>query len=97
MKNVTRHKISPVALLVLLVLLMLIAVRHQVLTAEAAEKSVAEVQDTVVRGRPWAVAVVAMVALLAYVMWTVLRANQGEAKAMLPAKESSASDKMAPL
>jgi hypothetical protein len=96
MKKVTRHKVSPVALLVLLVLVMLIAVRHRYLTAKEAETTGVQVVDNVVHARPPTIAVVAMVALLAYVLWTVLRANQGEAKAMPPARESSASNETAP-
>jgi hypothetical protein len=89
-------KVSPVALLVLLVLVTLVAVRHKVLTAEEAEKAVAKVEDDVVRDSHLTVAVVAMVALFGYVIWIVLRANQGDAKSMPPAKESSARDTTAP-
>jgi hypothetical protein len=96
MKNVTRHKVSPVALLVLLGLLLFIVVGYRFLTAKEAERTAVQVQDNVVRARPPTIAVVAMVALLVYVLWTVLRANQREAKAIPPAKESSASDETVP-
>jgi hypothetical protein len=96
MNSETRHNVSPIAFLVVLLLLMLIVVRHSVLTANEAEKAVVKVQDNVVRNTRLTVAVVAMVALLAYLMWTLLRADQEEAEATPPAKESSASDKTAP-
>jgi hypothetical protein len=39
--------------------------------------------------------VASLMALFAFVTWTVLRANEGEDKAMPAARESSASDKTA--
>jgi hypothetical protein len=102
MKKETRRKVGPVALLVLLAvaaLLVLLAVHRKGLTAKEAEDevvgTVVKVEDLVVRDRHTAVAVLAMVALFAFVMWTALRANQGEDKAMPPARESSASDRTA--
>jgi hypothetical protein len=95
MKKDTRFSVAPVVVLVLLVLLMLLAV-HRRLTVEEAEKTVATVQNRVVRDSYATVAFVGMVALFGYMIWIVLRANQGEAKSMPPTKESSAGDKSAP-
>ena len=95
MKKVTRLKIGPVALLVLLALLTLLVVKRKNLTAEEAEddavRAVVKVEDTVVRDEYAAVAFLALVALFAFVMWTALRAKEGEHKAVPPARESSAS------
>jgi hypothetical protein len=97
MKKDSRLNIAPAALLLtLLAVLILLAVHKRLTTAEEVEKAVVKVDDNVVRDSYMRVAVVAMVALFAYVIWTVLRANRGEAKAMPPAKESSARDKIAP-
>jgi len=85
MKKVTRLKLGPVTLLVLLALLTLLVVKREHLTAEEAE-------DTVVRDKYAAVAFLALMALFAFVTWTALRANEGGDKAMPPARESSASD-----
>ena len=90
----TRFSVAPVVVLVLLVLLMLLAV-HRRLTVEEAEKTVVTVENSVVRDSHSTVVLVGMVALFGYMIWTVLRANQGEAKAMPPAKESSADDEPA--
>ena len=79
-------------LLILLAMLILLAVRKRLTTAEEVDKVVVKVDRNVIRDSRVRVAVVVVVALFAYVMWTALRANRGEAKAMPPAKESSASD-----
>jgi hypothetical protein len=95
MKKVTRLKIAPVALLVLLALLTLLVVKRQTLTAEEAEddavRTAVKVEDTVVRDVVAAVALLALVALFAFVTWKALRGKEGEDKPMPPAKESSAS------
>ena len=95
MKKVTRLKIGPVALLVLLVLLTLLVVKRKQLTAEEAVGDAVGVavklQDRVVRDKYATVAFVGLIALFAFVIWTALRAKEGEDKAMPPAKESSAS------
>jgi hypothetical protein len=80
-------------LLMLLAVLTLLAVRNGRMPDE---KAVVKVEDNVVHDSYSQVAVVAVVALFAYVMWTILRANRGEAKAVPPAKESSPSDNTAP-
>jgi hypothetical protein len=84
-----------VALLVLLALLTFLVVKRKDLTAEEAEddavRAVVKVEDTVVRDDDVAVAFLALMALFAFVTWTALRANEGEDKAMPPARESSAS------
>jgi hypothetical protein len=95
MKKVTRLKIGPVALLVLLALLTLLVVKRKHLTAEKAEdeavRAVVKLENTVVRDKHAAVAFLAVIALFGFVMWTALRANEGEAKAKPPAREPSAS------
>ena len=99
MEKVTRLKIGPVALLVLLALLTFLVVKRQYLTAEDAEdaavRPVVKLEDTVVRDEYAAVAFMALVALFAFVTWTALRAKEGEDKTMPLAGESSASDKTA--
>jgi hypothetical protein len=99
MKKVTRLKIGPVTLLVLLALLTLLVVKRQHLTAEEAEddavRAVVKLEDTVVRDKYAAVAFLALMALFAFVTWTALRADEGGDKAMPPASGSSASDTMA--
>ena len=99
MKKVTRLKIGPVALLVLLALLTFLVVHRHGLTAKEAEDeavgAVVQLEDTAVRDRYVAVALLALVALFAFVTWTALRAKEGEDKTMPLAGESSASDKTA--
>jgi hypothetical protein len=99
MAKVTRLKVGPVAVLVLLALLTILAVHRKGLTDEQAEDeavgAVVQLEDTVVRDRYAAVAFLALVALFAFVTWTALRANEGEDKAAPPAGESNASDKTA--
>jgi hypothetical protein len=94
MKEVTRLKIGPVALLVLLVLLTLLVVKREQLTAEeAADDAVGvavKVKDSVVRDKHATVAFVGLIALFGFVIWTALRAKE-EDKTIPPAKESSAS------
>jgi hypothetical protein len=81
MQKVTRLKIGPVALLVLLALLTLLWVHRKGLTAEEAEGeaggAVVQLEDTVVRDKYAAVAFLGLVALFAFVTWTALRANEG--------------------
>ena len=94
MKTETRLKIGSVVVLVLLALLTFLVVKRQYLTAEDAEdaavRTVVKLEDTVVRDDVAAVAVLALVALFAFVVWTVLRPKGEEDKAR-PARESSAS------
>jgi hypothetical protein len=98
MKRVTRLKVGPVAVLVLLALLTVLVVHRRGLTAGEAEDetvgAVAKLEDTVARDTYAAVAFVALVALFGFVTWAALRAHEGD-KAMPPARESSASDKTA--
>jgi hypothetical protein len=93
MKKDTRFNVAPVALLMLLGVAMLLVVHNAV---DDAEKAFVKVEDSAAHDSYSTVAIVGTVALFAYVTWTVLRANRGEAKAMPPAKESSASDNTAP-
>ena len=84
----TRLRIGPVAGLVLLALLTLLVVKRKHLTAKEAEddavRTAVQLGDTVDRDKYAAVALIALVALFAFVMWSALRANKGEDKAMPP-------------
>jgi hypothetical protein len=95
MKKMTGLKIGPVALLVLLALLTFLVVKRRGLTADEVEgdavRVLFKVEDAVTRHEHAAVAFLAVIALFAFVMWTALRANAGEDKAVPAAKESSAS------
>ena len=97
MKRVTRIKFGTVALLVLLALLTLLVIRvkRKQVTAEeaavAAAHPVVTLVDSVIRYKYAAVACGLLVALFAFVMWSVLLRNQGEIKAKPPDGESSAS------
>jgi hypothetical protein len=98
MNKVTPQKGRLVVVLVFLVLLTYLAVhRHRLLTQKEAEDeavgSAVTLKDMATHDGYAVVAVLALVALFGFVMWAVLHANQGEDKAMPPAKESSASDK----
>ena len=99
MKKVTRLKIGPVALLVVLALLTLLVIHRKGLTAKEAEDeavgAAVKLEDTVDRDAYAAVAFLALMALFAFVTWTALRAHEGEDEAMPPARESSASDETA--
>ena len=104
MKKVTRLKYGPVVLLVLLALLALLVLHRRGVKAEEAKGLTAgeavgalvKLEDTARRDKHVTVALVGLVALFAFVLWTAFRANEGEDKAEPPASESSASDKTAP-
>jgi hypothetical protein len=87
--------ITPAALLLLLVMFAVLALKRQHLTAEEAEvatvQTVVEAQNTLVKDWRAAVAVLVLIAMFAFVIWTVLRAKAGEDPAKPPAEESSAS------
>jgi hypothetical protein len=97
MNGVTRLKVGPVAVLVLLALLAVLVVHRRGLTAGQAEGEVvgtaAQLEDAVARDQYAAVAFVALVAVFGFVTWAALRARKGAGQAMPPAEESSASDK----
>src|SRR5262249_44563125 len=95
MKKDTRSNVAPVALLILLALVMLVAV-HRAFRADEVEKAAIKAGDKIVRDSHSTAAFVVIVTLFGYVLWTALRANQGEGKSMPPTQESSASDKSAP-
>jgi hypothetical protein len=95
MRQMTRLKAGPVAVVVLLVLLTLLAVRRLGGRAEESVVTVVNTSDAVVHDPHATVAVAGLVVLFAFVIWTALRA-QGEDKAIPPAKESSARDQSAP-
>jgi hypothetical protein len=88
MGKLTRLKIGPVALLVVLALLTLLVVKRKGVTAEEAEGdvvwTVVKVERAIDRDDFSAVAFLALVALFAFVTWTALRANEGEGKATPP-------------
>jgi hypothetical protein len=97
MKKVTQFKIGPVVLLVLLALLtLLLVVKPKYFTAGQAEddavRTVVQLEDAIDRDDFAAVAFLALIALFAFVTWTVLRANAGEDKANPPTRESRPSD-----
>jgi hypothetical protein len=100
MNKVTWQKSRLVAVLVLLALLTFLAVHRNGLTSKDAEDEavgeVVKLRDMVLFDDYATVAFLALMVLFAFVTWTVLRANQGEDKAMPPGRESSASDKTAP-
>jgi hypothetical protein len=91
-----RLEIRLVTGLVLLVLLTLLVVKRQNLTAEEAQDeavgTVVRLKDMAVRHEDRVVAFLGLTALFAFVMWTALRAKEGEDKATTPAGESSTSD-----
>ena len=82
MNKVTRRKIAPVAVLVLLVLLTVLAVHRRGLTAKEAENeaigTVVKVEDMAVRDEFATVAFLAVVALFAFVTWIALHSRKGK-------------------
>ena len=94
MKRVARIRFGTVALLVLLALLTLLVVRvkrTQLMAGEAedaAVRPVVNLVDMLVRHEYAAVAFLVLVALFAYVTWTVLRAHKWKDEAKPPAKAS---------
>ena len=83
--------------LLLLALVALLAIhRHGLTIDQAAEKGVGvavRVKDDAFYNEYRTVAVLALIAIFAFVIWTVLRAKKVENKAMPPARESSSSNK----
>jgi len=96
MEKLTRLKIGPVAVMVLLALLVLVTVYRARHTDAEPEEAVVKAEDRVVHDSHVTVAVVGLVALFAFVVWTALRANERDDKATPPARESRASDSTAP-
>jgi hypothetical protein len=86
MKKESRRTIAPAVLLVLLALLALLVVKRKDLTVEEAEvgavREVVKRQHTILRDEYAVVAFLGLMALLAFVTWIVLRANEGEDEAM---------------
>jgi len=82
MNKAMRLKIGPVAVLVLLALLTILAVHRKGLTAAEAETeavgTVVKVEDMAVRDEFATVAFLALLALFAFVTWTALRTNKAE-------------------
>jgi hypothetical protein len=95
MTKVTRLRLAPFALLVLLVLLTFLVVKRQNLTTEDAEddaaRAVVQVEHRVAHDVLAAVAILAVVALFAFVTWMAVRARAGEGNATPPTGDSSAS------
>jgi hypothetical protein len=89
MKKVTERRTGLVALLVLLALLTVLAVKRRHLTTEEATddtvRVVVKVQNTILHDKYALLAVLALITLFVFVTWTALRANQGEDQAMPPA------------
>jgi glucan phosphoethanolaminetransferase (alkaline phosphatase superfamily) len=87
------------SVLLLLALLALLAIHRNGLTAdEAAQKGIGvavRVTNDAFHNEYRTVAVLALVVLFAFVIWTVVRANKEGSKAIPPAKESSSSNKIA--
>jgi hypothetical protein len=85
------------SILLLLALLALLAIHRNGLTAdEAAQKGVGvavRVTKDAFHNEYRTVAVLALIALFAFVIWTVVRAHTGENKPMPPTRESSSSNK----
>jgi hypothetical protein len=81
MEKVTRLRLGPVAVLLLVALLIiLVAKRRNLTTDEAVDDSmrtVVNVKNTLVRRDDAAFAVISVVALCAFALWTALRANRG--------------------
>jgi hypothetical protein len=94
MNKESGHTIAAAALLLLLVLFTLLVAKRRDLTAEEAGadtlQTVVRVENTVVRDKYAASALLATLALFAFVMWTVRRGKPGEDPAKPPAQESSA-------
>jgi hypothetical protein len=82
--------------LVLLALVALLAIHRKGLTADEAVgkgvRVVVRVTDDAFHNEYRAVTVVVLIAMFAFVMWTVLSANRGVNKEMPPARESNASN-----
>ena len=95
-----RLEIRLVTGLVLLVLLTLLVVKRQHLTTKEAQDgavwTVVELKDMAGRRKYAVPAFLGLTALFAFVMWTALRAKEGEDRATPPAGESSASGTTAP-
>jgi hypothetical protein len=94
MNKVSGHAIAAAALLLLLVLFTLLVAKRRDLTVDQAEddtvQTVIRVENTVVRDKYVASALLATLALFAFVIWKVLRVKPGEDPANPPAEESSA-------
>ena len=94
MQKESRLTIAPVAVVALLALLAVLVVKRGHLTADEAEvgavQAVVKVQNTLLKDKYAVVAALGLVALFAFVMWTELRAKEGDDQAMPQAEESSA-------
>jgi hypothetical protein len=101
MKKETRNNTGAVAVLVLLALLALLVVKRIDLTAEegevAAVRTVGKLENAIIRDERVVIAFLVLMALFAFVLWTQLRTEEGEDKAMPPAGESSVSGTTAPV
>jgi hypothetical protein len=96
MNKATRNNVIPIAVLVVLGLLALLAVKRKDLTAEEAEKdavrTVVNLEDTVERDEYAMVALAVVVALCAFVVWMAVRAREGGDKVALPVREPGTSN-----
>jgi hypothetical protein len=93
MNKESGHTIAAAALLLLLVVFILLVAKRRDLRVEEAEddtvQTVVRVENTVVHDKYAASALLATLALFAFVIWTVLRGKSGEDPAKPPAQESS--------
>ena len=96
MRKLTRLKIGPAAVLVLLALLVAAAVYRQRHRDAEPVGAAVKLGDRAVHDSHAGVAVAVLVALFAFVMWTALRANAGGDTATPPAGEPSEGDNTVP-
>jgi hypothetical protein len=98
MNKVTPRKGTMIAVLLLLALLTVLVVKRGGVTAEEAQdeavRTAVKLGDSVIHHEYPMITFLAFLALMAFfafVIWTALRAHEGEDEAIPPAKESSAS------
>ena len=87
MKNVTRLKIGPVALLVLLGLLALLVVKPEKAEDDVVQ-TVVKVEDTVVHDQFALGAFLVLTAMCVFLAWAAFRASEAEDKGTPPAREA---------
>jgi hypothetical protein len=87
-----RSKVGAVAALVLLALLAILLAKPKFFTAEQAEGDVVReagtLKDVLLGDNGAAIAVVVLIALFAFVLWTAIRANARDSKSVPPSGEA---------